>query len=337
MSRSEDSIRPLQTNNSVEVGDGLGVEVGRRRRGVGARGARLCATFADACPCCPIAQDDARVEGTAAVAPNVDEPPIVDEMIASEEQEPAAMPLVLPSVYQPTRSEYLDHCVTHFPFRAWCKHCLEGRGREFGHEHSRGAKDSRSTPVVSFDYCFIGDHGEIKDEMDFEAAGDGAAKLLVARDSKSKAVFAWVVPVKGIDSKGFAVKSLVDAVWWLGYTKVALKSDNEPAIVKLLKEALRELRVQGLEQCLEEHPPEYDPQANGSAEVGVKLVKGHLRTMRSCLESQIGFQVPVRHPLISWMVRHVADWICWNAKGHDGQTAYQRVKGRDFRTRLMQF
>ena len=118
MSRFEDSIRPSRTNNSVEVGDGLGVGAGRRRRGVGARGARLCATFADACPCCPIAQDDAQVDETAFdhVAPNVDEPPIVDEMIASEEQEPAEMPLVLPSVYQPTRSEYLDHCVTHYPF-----------------------------------------------------------------------------------------------------------------------------------------------------------------------------------------------------------------------------
>ena len=42
------------------------------------------------------------------------------------EEEQAEMPLCLPSVYQPTRSEYLDHCVTHYPFRAWCKDCLEG-------------------------------------------------------------------------------------------------------------------------------------------------------------------------------------------------------------------
>ena len=154
MSRSEDSIRPLQTNNSVEVSDGLGGGAGRRRHKVGARGAKLCATFADACPCCPVAQADAQ---EAVVAPNVDigEPPFADELIASDEQEPAEMPLVLPSVYQPTRSEYLDHCVTHYPFRAWCKHCLEGRGREFGHDKSRGAKDDRATPVISFDYCFI--------------------------------------------------------------------------------------------------------------------------------------------------------------------------------------
>ena len=32
-----------------------------------------------------------------------------------EEEEQAEMPLCLPSVYQPSHSEYLDHCVTHYP------------------------------------------------------------------------------------------------------------------------------------------------------------------------------------------------------------------------------
>ena len=82
-------------------------------------------------------------------------------------------------------------------------------------------------------------------------------------------------------------------VKWLGYSKVTLKSDNEPAIVKLLQEALRELRVQGLEQTMEEHSPEYDSQANGSAEVGVKLLKGHFRTVRFCIESRLGHRIPV--------------------------------------------
>ena len=61
----------------------------------------------------------------------------LDELRA-EEEEQAEMPLCLPSVYQPTRSEYMDHCVTHYPFRAWCKHCLEGRGKEFGHSNHWG-------------------------------------------------------------------------------------------------------------------------------------------------------------------------------------------------------
>ena len=47
-----------------------------------------------------------------------------------------------------------------------------------------------------------------------------------------------------------------------------------------------ELRIEGASSPpvrLEEHPPEYDPQANGPAKVGVKLLKGHFRTTRSCL------------------------------------------------------
>ena len=70
---------------------------------------------------------------------------IEDDMLCvpCEDEEEAVVPACLPAVYQPTHSEYLDHCVTHYPFRAWCKHCLEGRGREFGHEAHRGDKDAR--------------------------------------------------------------------------------------------------------------------------------------------------------------------------------------------------
>ena len=227
-----------------------------------------------------------------------------DELICSPcgDEEQADVPACLPSVYQPTRSEFLDHCITHYPFRAWCKHCLEGRGREFGHSSMNGLKDERSTPVVSFDYAFISDTGDVTTQVEFESAGEGAAKILVVRDSRSKCVFAHVVPAKGVDEKGYAVDALVGDVKRLGYSRVTLKSDNEPAIVKLLAEALRELRISGLDQALEEHPPEYDPQSNGSAEVGVRLVKGHFRSIRSCLESSIGHRIPVRHPLIAWMI-----------------------------------
>ena len=100
---------------------------------------------------------------------------------------------------------------------------------------------------------------------------------------------------------------------------------------------MRELRAQGLEQATEEHSPAYDPQANGSAEVAVRLLKGHLRTLRSNLEAHIGFKIPARHALMDWLVRHSAALITWCARGHDGQSAYQRIRGREFRTRLMEF
>ena len=101
---------------------------------------------------------------------------------------------------------------------------------------------------MSFDYAFLSDGEEIVDQQGFEAAGEGAAKVLVVRDDRSKAIFGRVVPSKGIDEKGFSVDSLVDDIKWLGCSKLTLKSDNEPAIVKLLREALRELRIAGVAQ-----------------------------------------------------------------------------------------
>ena len=69
----------------------------------------------------------------------------------------------------------------------------------------------------------------------------------------------------------------------------------------------------------------------------MKLVKGTVKTMRSELERQLGVRVPVRHPLISGLVRHAANTLTWTVKGHDGVTAYHRVLGKPFRTRLMTF
>ena len=81
-------------------------------------------------------------------------------------------------------------------------------------------------PVVSFDYAFLSDHEEIVTQEGFEAAGEGAAKVLVVRDSKSKLEFAHAVPTEGVDEKGLSVDAPVNDVKWLIYNKVTLKSDN---------------------------------------------------------------------------------------------------------------
>ena len=55
-------------------------------------------------------------------------------------------------------------------------------------------------------------------------------------------------------------------ILWLGHSKVILKSDNEVAIMKLLREVLKTLRVQGIEQAAEHHSAVYDPSSNGAME-----------------------------------------------------------------------
>ena len=110
--------------------------------------------------------------------------------------------------------------------------------------------------------------------MSFDPSDETATKVLVVAlrtaDDRQACVFGHVVPQKGVDEAKFAVDCLVGDILWSGYTRIMLKSDNEPAILKLLIESLRELRINGLEQVLSENPPEYDPQANGAAESAVK-------------------------------------------------------------------
>ena len=90
------------------------------------------------------------------------------------------------------------------------------------------------------------------DEKTFEEDPSGI-KVLVVKDSKSKMLFAHVVPAKGIDKKRFAVDMLRDDIVWLGYSRVILKSDNERAIIKLGEETMKDVKIT-LELVVVDHP-----------------------------------------------------------------------------------
>ena len=178
-----------------------------------------------------------------------------------------------------------------------------------------------------------------RDEWASMPEGTEGAKILVARELVSKATFAHVVQHKGLGDDGFAAECLVKDVEWLGFTRIMLRSDNEPAIVALLKAALKTIRVniEHVEQIGEEHPPERDPQANGAIENAVGSVKGLMRTQPLALESRLGHKVPPEHPIMAWLAQHTAFGLTTRIKGDDGQTAYERIRMRPFATRMLEF
>ena len=95
--------------------------------------------------------------------------------------------------------------------------------------------------------------------------------------------------------------------------------------------------MEGLDQAAEEHPPPYDPKANGEIENTVKVVKGLARTVLHGMQRRLLKKVPPTHPVLSWLIEHVAALTCWRVKGEDGMTAYQRVRGRPFSVKLVEF
>ena len=241
---------------------------------------------------------------------------------------------VLPTPELPSRAVVEEHRIDHWPPRSWCDECNEGHGRERRHGK---VPESHRVAIISIDYAFVTRRGTVVSEGEDGWDDEEALKLLIVKDSLSRAVFAHAVPRKGIDEKRYAVDMVVDDVLWLGYAKVILKSDNEPSIVRLLKEALAGLKVAGLEQAGEEHSPPFDSQANGSVEAAVKLVKCRLRTLKLCLERRIGKKIPPRHPIMAWLAPHAAAILRYRSRGDDGKTPHEKIRLRPFNSRLLAF
>ena len=53
-----------------------------------------------------------------------------------------------------------------------------------------------------------------------------------------------------------------------------------------------------------EEPAPYDSQSNGGTDVGVMLIRCLFRTLKLCLESQVGRYVPVGHAVVPWLLEH---------------------------------
>jgi hypothetical protein len=161
-------------------------------------------------------------------------------------------------------------------------------------------------------------------------------KCLIVCDYTSKAVFATVIGQKGHDDEEYSVNFILEAIKWLGYSTIIVKSDNEPAMLKLVKVAVQRLRV-SLETVREEHSKEYDSKAHGGTETRIRSVRMLFRTLRSYLESQIGKKIPIFHPILAWLLSYTATLQNIVARGSDGRTPWSTIKGRPFNGRLAAF
>ena len=72
-------------------------------------------------------------------------------------------------------------------------------------------------------------------------------------------------------------------------------------------------------------------------ENGVKLLKGLLRVHVLSLERKLGHRVPSKHPMMSWLVEHVADVATKYLRGIDGRTAYERLFGKQIHEEGLEF
>ena len=123
-----------------------------------------------------------------------------------------------------SREEYGRHCVTHFPYRPWCRHCVFGAGRRGRHVSVQsGAHD---IPVISIDYGFLprgitagsgGDSGGQGSESAPQQEEEHSSPFLVCTDSAKGTLLSEFVPAKGEDA--YAVERLTEHLTWLGHAE----------------------------------------------------------------------------------------------------------------------
>ena len=135
--------------------------------------------------------------------------------------------------YRPTKREIEEHCVSHWPFRPWCRHC--GFGRAQGHPHrsrgSEGRKFGRAgPPTISMDHCFLGSAAD----GDSETAH--GSPFLVIVDNASEAIYCVACSTKGCTP--WVVEYVHNILSELGYSgmSISMKCDQAPELKEIRKQ-----------------------------------------------------------------------------------------------------
>ena len=108
------------------------------------------------------------------------------------------------------------HAKGHAAYRSWCEHCVRGRGRVSPHV----SVPEGDLPEVGVDYVYMGPEGSQE-------------TILVCLCKRTGCLAATRVPEKGMNAYAFAFF----AGWLrgLGWKRLLLRSDNERALLALLR------------------------------------------------------------------------------------------------------
>ena len=121
----------------------------------------------------------------------------------------------------PSDKEVEERNLDHAVFRNWCPHCVKGRAESCG--HLKKAQGEGAAPTVGVDYVYVHSEQEKEEEK--------GMPITVTKDSETKVIMAKVAPSKEVEN--YAVEVAKKMIEQLGYRKVMLRSDSEPAILTL--------------------------------------------------------------------------------------------------------
>ena len=235
----------------------------------------------------------------------------------------AREPLVPSLAERPSEDLVLLH-ETNIPKAAWCEACLASRSREDNYDD---AMPTREYPLLSIDYMFTATEGREQP----------LATHLIVVDSQSKYTQAIAIDGKGGRSLKHCVEEITRLASVLGYTRIGLRYDTEPAMKQLASYVVATRLKMGL--ATEEEPVAPDPGSHGASRAERYI--GTVRSLGNCLlqtvQQHTGHKTESKDPLFAWAYRHAAFLHTRFKVQKDGCSAFELVHGRKYKSKLMPF
>ena len=183
----------------------------------------------------------------------------------------------------------------------------------FGHKVGR-------IPRVHADFLFMG-----------IASSEDNTPILVVKDDVQEAIFANVVPTKGVND--FAIGCILDDIDTMGHTEIIFKTDNAPSIVAVQEE----VKGKRSHKTVLENSVRYHSRSNGLIENANGFIAGVIRTLRSFVRTMLEKELDCNHDVVAWLVKYASTLVDMFHVGRDGHTAYFRRKGKDTHPVIVQF
>ena len=224
----------------------------------------------------------------------------------------------------PTQSMIDEHSLTHYPYRPWCETCVMHKARQDAHvvqEH-----DKKQHSVISFDFGFAS-----------RAEGDKLT-VLYLHDQHTKLMGAIPTPQKRGRCFNYIVTEVVRFIMQTNHREIGLRCDCEPSTLAILEAVKKTCRNLGI-ITHSEPTPVGDHQANGGAEVTVKIIRAQANALvsaieKECCEGRVIFGC--NHPVYAWAVLH-ACWIHNRFSITNGSTPFELCSGRMYTGKLAQY
>ena len=220
-----------------------------------------------------------------------------------------------------TRAQREQHWLeAHANYHPSCEFCVRTRG--LADRHTASGKDkeeylegSDEVPTVSADFCFLSQTGQQK-----------SFPVLVCKEHRKKVTMSTVCEGKSTVAEEYSndvVRRVVEFLDFLGYPRVAFKTDGERAMTAL-QERVKSMRQQ---ETFLTNSKNRDSQSNGMIERAIQQVEEIVRTIKLHMEQRMGCKTPDHHPILSWMVEYASEMMNRCKVGRDGKTAYERLRG----------